>query len=327
MIKAAVAGLNWGRVHISAYRELGCQVVALAGRDLEKCRQIANEYGIPESCGSVADLARSDADLISIAVPAADHFAALMQATDRFQFIVCEKPVLGFGGTAEQYAQLSGRIFFNYAYPFLEDMEIFCQKLRGIRDLREILIECRYHLELNRKFTPEEFFYETVSHPVSLVVHGLPGFVSAERTADDTITARTSSGTAVRIVCREDQSISGIRHRITATGEDELQLSGAYVTGSNWHYQPLLYNQAPISGEHYPAADPWYTANKNSLGNLVRYFSGEQSLEETLQKGAFSLEKAMIVENILGSLKEPWRDKQFSHKEESKSGSYFFTVP
>ncbi len=302
-MRVAVAGLNWGRVHLSAYRELGCELTAVACRDPQKCRIIADQYGIRGMYSSVSDMPENVADIISVAVPAKSHFDVLMQAERFGGFIVCEKPVLGFEGTGEQYERLSDNIFFNYAYPFLEDIDVFYQKLGEIRHLRSIAVECLYNLSLTQPFTSEEFFYETVSHPVSLIVHKFPDIISAQRSAADTITAKTLSGIEIRIVCRYEGSFSGIRHRVKASGDDELELSGEYVTGSNWHYKPLLFNGTQVTGEHYPAADPWYTANKNSLGNLVRYFRGGQSLEETLGNGAFDLKKAMIVENILNSLK------------------------
>ena len=312
-MKIAVIGLNWGRVHLSAYRELGHEVTAVVSRDLEKCRRIADEYGIPGRYQSVKELPGSGFDIISVAVPAAQHYEVLKELQKRSCAIVCEKPVLGFQGASEMYQGLSEEIFFNYAYPFLQDMDIFYRKLEEMGHIRSIDIECLYHLDLNTRFTPEEYFYETVSHPVSLVVHKLQDVVSAVRTGSSEILAKTTSGTELRIVCREDLSLSGIRHRVTFTGEknaavDEvtpnvLRLTGEYVTGCPWHYCPLEYNGQAISEEHFPAADPWYTANKVSLGNLLRYFAGGQSREETLRNGAFDLRKAMIAEDILNCLK------------------------
>ena len=314
-MKIAVIGLNWGRVHLSAYRELGHEITAVVSRDMEKCRRIADEYGIPGRYQSVTELPGSGFDIVSVAVPAAQHYEVLKELQKRSCGIVCEKPVLGFRGTPEKYRELSGDIFFNYAYPFLQDIDIFYRKLEEMGSIRSISIECLYHLDLNTRFTPEEYFYETVSHPVSLVVHKLQDVVSAVRTAPAEILARTASGTELRIVCREDPSLSGIRHQITVTGgeagnnvggetsQNVLRLTGEYVTGAPWHYRPLEYNGYPISEEHFPAADPWYTANKASLGNLLRYFAGEQSREETLRNGAFDLRKAMIAENILNCLK------------------------
>ena len=86
-------------------------------------------------------------------------------------------------------------------------------------------------------------------------------------------------------------------------GADELVLSGGFTIGSNWHYLPIMFNGSPVSGEHWPEEDPWYTANRNSLGYILRFFAREQSMDDTLKAGAFSLQKAMIVEKILNCLK------------------------
>ena len=82
-----------------------------------------------------------------------------------------------------------------------------------------------------------------------------------------------------------------------------LILSGSFTTGSNWHYLPLSFNGEAVSGEYFPQEDPWYTANRKSLGNIAEYVQGRQSLEQTLENGAFNLQKAMMVERILDCLK------------------------
>ncbi|MBO6009081.1 MAG: hypothetical protein J6P70_01970, partial [Ruminobacter sp.] len=149
----------------------------------------------------------------------------------------------------------------------------------------------------------EEMFFETVSHPVALVVHAVPDIVSAVRTSETSVLAESSGGTEIRIVCRKEDSIKGIRHRVTVKGSDELVLSGGFTLGSNWHYLPVMFNGKPVSGEYWPEEDPWYTANRNSIDCILRYFSHEQSMDDTLKAGAFCLKKAMIVENILNCLK------------------------
>ena len=303
-MKVAVIGLNWGHVHINAYRQSGHEVVAVVDTDMEHCAAVGRQYAIPHCFGTVEELAGVSPELVSVAVPADHHLEVLEKLSNMECAVICEKPVLGFKATTDMYTGLSPDVFFNYAYPFLQDMDIFYQKLAAIRDLRKIDITCLYNLQLSREFSPEELFYETVSHPVALLVHAFPDIAGAVRTGESTIKATTGTGIEINIKCRKEIGIDGIRHLVKAAGTDRLSLYGEYITGSNWHYSPVEFNGAKVSGDYYPAEDPWFTANKKSLVNILSYLMKKQSLEDTLKKGAFSLKKAMIVENILNCLKK-----------------------
>ena len=302
-MKIAVVGLHWGHVHINAYRQLGHEVSAVADTDFEYCRKVAEQYGIPQAYASVSELAGAGVDLVSLAVPARCHYEVLEQAMKLGCAIICEKPVLGYRASDDLYARLSDKIYFNYAYPFLKDIDVFYGHIDAFESIKSINIECLHNLQLNAELTDEELFYETVSHLIALMVHKFPDIGSARRVDRHTIRARTGSGTEVTVVCRKENSINGLRHTVKVEGSDELILSGEYVVGSNWHYAPIIFNGNPVSEEYRPEEDPWYTANKLSLGNAVRHFMNESGTEGTLRAGGFNLQKAMIVERILNCLK------------------------
>ncbi len=308
-MKTAVVGINWGHVHINAFRQLGHEVAAVVAPDPDKCSAVARQYGIAHAFTSIEELAQVGPDLVSLAVPAHVHGDAIRKALQLGCAVVCEKPVLGYSGRPETYRELPEGIFFNYAYPFLQDIGIFYDRLSRFDRIGRIVIDCAYNLELNRPFTPEEMFYETVSHLISLIVHRIPADSGAVRSDEQTICVTSSGGTFIEIRCRRDESLSGISHNVTVEGscggrnDVRLILSGSFTTGSNWHYLPVSFNGEAVSGEYFPQEDPWYTANRKSLGNIAEYVQGRQSLEQTLENGAFNLQKAMMVERILDCLK------------------------
>ncbi len=303
IMRVAVIGLHWGHVHINAYRALGHDVVAVVDADYDYCNKVGDMYGIPLRYSSADELQNLKVDVVSVVVPAKHHNEVLRKVMKLGCAVICEKPVLGFTAAPDMYDGLRDDIFFNYAYPFLRDIGVFYEKLKGMGKLRRIEIECLYNLPLNEGMSTEEMFFETVSHPVALMVHAVPDIVSAVRTSETSVLAESSGGTEICIVCRKEDSIKGIRHRVTVKGSDELVLSGGFTLGSNWHYLPVMFNGKPVSGEYWPEEDPWYTANRNSIDCILRYFSHEQSMDDTLKAGAFCLKKAMIVENILNCLK------------------------
>ena len=111
------------------------------------------------------------------------------------------------------------------------------------------------------------------------------------------------NGLKVDVICRKDTSFEGIRHHITIEGDKKLELIGEYLTGSTWHYKPAIFDGNYIGVEHWPSEDPWYSANKRSLNNLAEMICAKQTPDNALLKGAFDLQKAMIIEKILHAVR------------------------
>lgn len=306
-MRALVVGLNWGHVHINALRQLGHTVMGIVDVNYEKCRSVAAQYAIENFYSSLDEVNRNDFDVITIAVPAKYHFEVINKALNFNVPVICEKPVLGISGTDEQYRLLENKpLYFNYAYPFLEDIELFYKKIDLIQNIKHIEILCTHNLKLTTDFTDAQMFYETVSHPVALISHKLISqdiIADVIKSSNDTVTALLKNGLKVDVICRKDTSFEGIRHHITIEGDKKLELIGEYLTGSTWHYKPAIFDGNYIGIEHWPSEDPWYSANKRSLNNLAEMICAKQTPDNALLKGAFDLQKAMIIEKILHAVR------------------------
>jgi predicted dehydrogenase len=92
--KVAVIGTGWAdRVQIPAFQAGGLEVVAVAGRDPEKTRRVAQSHGIPLATTRWEELLEVDCDLISIATPPHLHKPQLIAALEAGKHVLCEKPL------------------------------------------------------------------------------------------------------------------------------------------------------------------------------------------------------------------------------------------
>lgn len=306
-MKVIVVGTNWGQVHLSAYKALGHEIVAIVDKDIERAKRLSKEYNVTHYFSEIQNIIGVDFDLVSLVVPAKYHFIEL-QKLRRFNcHIILEKPILGFSATDELYEQLDKKIMINYAYPFLRNVDVFYSKIEELTKINSVEIECLYNnLRPDCNYSFEEYFYETVSHPLSLIINKLGQMYDICRQSHDTIVAKLANGADVRIVCRCDDNTNGIKHRVAINSETDgtLLLKGEYVVGHNWHYDPIRLNEIPISNEEYLEACPWYIANLNSISNLLAYFENKQTKEQCIANGGFDLEKAYALENVLNILKK-----------------------
>ncbi|UTF53595.1 Gfo/Idh/MocA family protein [Natronosalvus rutilus] len=70
------------------------RVGAIASRDAERAESVAEEYGIPRSCGSYDDLlGDSDLDAVYVPLPNALHGEWTKRAADAGLHVLCEKPL------------------------------------------------------------------------------------------------------------------------------------------------------------------------------------------------------------------------------------------
>src|SRR5580693_6758092 len=95
-IKVAVFGTGFmGRVHVEALRRLGnVEVVAVAGRTVERAREFAAAHSIERSTGDYRDLL-SDPELnaVHICSPNSQHFPMAKAALEAQKHVLCEKPL------------------------------------------------------------------------------------------------------------------------------------------------------------------------------------------------------------------------------------------
>lgn len=78
--------------HIDGFKQAGAEVVAIADVQIEAAQKAAEEHGIPNAFGDVAELLASDIDAVSIIVPNKFHAPLCIQALEAGKHVFCEKP-------------------------------------------------------------------------------------------------------------------------------------------------------------------------------------------------------------------------------------------
>jgi predicted dehydrogenase len=94
-IRVAILGTSFGRLvqAVGFQRHPGFELVAIAGRDPEKAKQIAGELGIHAAYGDWRELLRRESpDLVSVATPVYLHHDMFMGAVAAGAHVLCEKP-------------------------------------------------------------------------------------------------------------------------------------------------------------------------------------------------------------------------------------------
>ena len=94
-IRVGIIGTGFGVIgHLASFEQIGgYQVVAIAGRDLEKTRKIAKEHQIAASYDDYRQLlANTDTDIVAIASPNTLHKEMFLAALPYKKHIILEKP-------------------------------------------------------------------------------------------------------------------------------------------------------------------------------------------------------------------------------------------
>lgn len=115
-IQVALAGAGaFGLKHLDAMRQIaGVRVVSLVGRELDKTRSVAAQYGIGHVCTDLAEsLARSDVDAVILCTPTQMHTSQTLACLRAGKHVQVEIPlcdVLGEGEEVVRVAAQSGRV-------------------------------------------------------------------------------------------------------------------------------------------------------------------------------------------------------------------------
>lgn len=95
ILRIGVAGLGFGAdVHVPALRQLPqVEVVALAGRNMERTKAIADRLGVPHACSPATALLNLDLDAVSLALPPDQTEDVVIAALGKGIGVLCEKPI------------------------------------------------------------------------------------------------------------------------------------------------------------------------------------------------------------------------------------------
>src|SRR5436305_6320722 len=102
MARVGIIGTGWGaRVQVPAFREAGLDVVAIAGHDAERTRNVASQLDV-EPFDDWRELIASNVDLVTIVTPPSQHLEMATFALDAGKHVLCEKPTALNASEAEQ---------------------------------------------------------------------------------------------------------------------------------------------------------------------------------------------------------------------------------
>jgi len=97
LIRVGVLGAGaWARgAHLPGYRrDPRCRVVAIADTELDRARDAARDFDIPDAgTDAGALLRRDDIDVIDVCTPSHTHFELAWSALEAGKHVLCEKPV------------------------------------------------------------------------------------------------------------------------------------------------------------------------------------------------------------------------------------------
>lgn len=286
-LSAGIVGLNWGLVHLRTLRAAGVEVVALASTDADRARAVAADNGVAIGTDDLAVL--NDLDVVVVATPAKSHPQVLGQLPD--PFLICEKPLVGIGGSPEDLPEFGDRLFVNYAFAFL-------QTARTVADFgRPSSVSLSVGVNLPLEFTPEQWFLETASHPTSWLLHllGEPRDITREG-----LTVHAVAGSTPITVELSLGGPEGIYHDGSFVWPDRVvEFHGRYVPGSPWAYDPVLLDGAPVNDGEFSDSDCWLDANEAAVRMMVEVFRGERSRADGLAAGLFDARKALWLESLL----------------------------
>jgi predicted dehydrogenase len=83
-----------------------CRVTALSSREMEKARESAAAYKIPQAFDSTAELCRSkDVDAVLVTTPNSLHLSDVLTAVEHGKPVLCEKPMAMNAGEARRMVE------------------------------------------------------------------------------------------------------------------------------------------------------------------------------------------------------------------------------
>jgi len=198
---------NAAQFHMRAWNQLGkkaAEIVAVCGRSPERAAAFADEYAVPRSFESMAEMLNSiDVDAVDLAVPNHVHAALSIEAANAGKHIICEKHLTGYFGEPDTPADA----MIGETMPrrdMLDKVKAECEAIR--RAIEEAGVKFCY---------AENWIYA-------------PAFVKLRRLAD------AASGAIMRIQAEESHSGSPSIYakQWRTSGGGSLVLKGSHPLGA-----------------------------------------------------------------------------------------------
>ena len=108
VLRVGVVGLGYaGEQHTKGFTQLpNVKVVALAGLEEDRLRQLAQKYDVPDRHRDYQELvSRDDLDIVSVCVPNYLHAPVTIAALERGKHVLCEKPLARTSAEAQSMVE------------------------------------------------------------------------------------------------------------------------------------------------------------------------------------------------------------------------------
>ena len=113
----STAKIGWEKVMPAMLKSEHCEIRALASRNLEKGRKLADQFGIPKAYGSYKELlADPEIEAIYNPLPNHEHVPLTLAAARAGKHVLCEKPVALNAKEAEQLREVADKVHIMEAF-------------------------------------------------------------------------------------------------------------------------------------------------------------------------------------------------------------------
>ena len=113
----STAKIGWEKVMPAMLKSEHCEIRALASRNLEKGRKLADQFGIPKAYGSYEELlADPEIEAIYNPLPNHEHVPMTLAAARAGKHVLCEKPVALTAKEAEQLREVADKVHIMEAF-------------------------------------------------------------------------------------------------------------------------------------------------------------------------------------------------------------------
>lgn len=301
-MKIGIIGTRWGRVHCGTFREAGCEIAALVGRDPVALAEAAAAEGV--ECYSTDSEVLADCDAIVIASPTSTHLDYLHQFADKP--VLCEKPLAGRRIDAAAAQLRVDDHYVNFAFPFLRSAQLLSSLINQgqLGQIERILLNVGAGFEADKG--PVDWLLDISAHPLSYLLHQFGPFVCEQH--------HIGSGVANLSVLMTQEArmlnlnhyvlpYTGIQIDLTVIGDAGVaRLNGGFRPASQWQFAPLLLNDVAVNAGDSDPRDIWYLANCEVVRRFVAKLRHQASHQQLEAEGMFSVARAAQLEQMLAPL-------------------------